>query len=79
MESFSTKLPSYNRQDYLNAWLVLNRLSRGKIAQKLGISHQMVGQILSGKKIPQNRIDQMIEMGIPAELLPKKGNGGGNE
>jgi transcriptional regulator with XRE-family HTH domain len=70
------KPTSPDRQDRLNAWLALNRLSRGKIAERIGVSRSMIGQILSGQKRPASRIRQLIELGIPEELLPKiKSNG----
>lgn len=67
------------RQAHLAAWMAYHGLTRAEIARRIGISQQMVGQILSGKKIPQHRIDQLVNLGIPAEYLPKKGNGDGHE
>jgi len=76
MNGSTIKPTSPNRQDQLNAWLALNRLSRGKIAEKIGVSRSMVGQIMAGQKRPAGRIRQLIDLGIPQDLLPKpKDNG----
>ncbi len=60
-----------SRQQKLNAWLVERGITYQKVADATGLSLGFVGKIFSGKKTPKKRIDQLINMGIPAELLPE--------
>jgi len=69
--SFTAKPHIPTRQDQLNAWLALNRLTRNDIAERMGITGAMVGMILNGtKRATPKRLQQLIDLGIPAYLLP---------
>jgi len=60
-----------SRQARLNAWLVERGITYQQIANATGLSSVFVGKVMSGQKTPKKRIDQLINMGIPAELLPE--------
>lgn len=59
-----------SRQDKLDAFLALRKIQKSEIAKNLGISPQMLTQIFNGRCAPPLTIDKLIEMGIPADLLP---------
>lgn len=61
------------RQQRLNAWLVERGITRQQLAQATGLSVSFIGKVFSGQKTPKKRIDQLINLGIPAELLPEPG------
>ncbi len=66
----------YDRQAALNAWLQLKGLSKVELAKRLGVHPSMVSRIVSGQRSPAKRIEALVKMGIPAELLPKPSNRG---
>jgi transcriptional regulator with XRE-family HTH domain len=59
-----------SRKVRLKAWLVLHEITAKSLADKLGISQQLLSMTLSGVRPDANRIDMLVQLGIPRELLP---------
>ena len=66
----NTKPKFIPRQQRLNAWLVERGITRQQLAEATGLSASFIGKVFSGQKTPKKRIDQLVSMGIPADLLP---------
>lgn len=64
-----------DRQAKLDAFLSVHRISKSHLAQLLGIHVSYVGKICSGERRPKEHIEQLIALGIPAELLPEPNDG----
>ncbi len=71
-ELFHTTNPS--RQARLNAFLVERGVTTTLLAKRLGCARSHVSDIKAGRKTTPHLIRRMIELGIPAELLPEPGN-----
>ncbi|MDR1856317.1 MAG: hypothetical protein LBR22_04060 [Desulfovibrio sp.] len=54
----------------LKAWLLLNDINSKHLAAKLGISPQLMSMTLSGMRPDADRINSLVELGIPRDLLP---------
>ena len=61
----------HDRQAALNAWLQLHRLSKTGLAARLGVHPSMISRIVSGQRAPARRIRQLVELGVPEDLLPE--------
>jgi len=61
---------SPTRQARLKAWLLLNSIEQKDLAEKMGISPQLLSMTLAGRRATKERIDQLISFGIPEDLLP---------
>jgi hypothetical protein len=59
-----------NRKDALRAWLAGNGISKVHIANALNVSPSWITRILSSDHAPAKRIQQLVDFGIPEELLP---------
>lgn len=68
-------LSTPTRQARCEAWLVEHGISKTEIAKQLGIHASYIGKIISGERRPGKHIRLMVEMGIPAHLLPEPGDG----
>lgn len=55
----------------LDAWLAYRDISKKWLAEKLGVHPSMITRIAQGKRAPKKRISQLIELGVPADLLPE--------
>lgn len=66
----------YDRQAALNAWLQLNGLSKASLARRLGVHPSMISRIISGQRAPAERIRQLVDLGIPPQLLPEPSSRG---
>lgn len=64
-------LGKVNRERALSAWLTYHGIERKWLAKELGITPGALTRIIQGKNRPKARIQRLIELGIPAELLPK--------
>lgn len=64
-----------DRQARLDAFLSVHRISKSHLAALLGIHHSYVGKICSGERRPKEHIQRLIDLGIPADLLPQPGDG----
>lgn len=52
------------------AWLALNKTNYSELARKIGVHPSMVEKIFRGVRCTPGRIDQLVEHGVPRELLP---------
>ena len=68
-ELFHTTTPS--RQARLNAFLIQHGVTTTELAKRLGCTISNVSDIKAGRKTTTHLILKMIELGIPAELLPE--------
>lgn len=59
-----------DRQTSLKAWLVYHGVPMHKLASAIGVHPSMVSRIIRGERAPAKRIQQLIALGIPEELLP---------
>lgn len=62
--------PRDDRQARLNAWLAERNVKKKDLAAACGIKPNTLSMILSGERRPARRIQALIDLGIPAELLP---------
>lgn len=60
-----------NRQDSLQAWLAYYRIAKKDLAQKIGVSQSMISKIIRGERAPAARLEQLVALGVPRELLPE--------
>lgn len=58
------------RQASLRAWLAYHGIDNRQLAQELDVHPSMITRIFKGERRPPKRIQQLIERGIPASLLP---------
>lgn len=68
-------LSAPTRQARCEAWLVQYGVTKTALAKHLGIDPTYVGKIIAGERRPQKHIKSLIEMGVPADLLPEPGDG----
>lgn len=68
----NTNPPS--RQAKLKAWLLLHNIEQKQLAEQLGISPQLLSMTLSGRRVSKERLEALIKLGIPRELLPGTSN-----
>lgn len=59
------------RQESLLLWLKRNCIQQGDIASALNIGKNTVSRWLRAETIPSWRYQQLLDFGIPQELLPK--------
>jgi len=55
----------------LRAYLAKNSLSKKELAKKVGVHPSMISRIISGERAPAGRLEQLVALGIPRELLPE--------
>lgn len=58
------------RQELLRIWLGRKKTGFKQLGQKMGISGQAVSELCDGDTIPTRRHAQLVELGVPSELLP---------
>jgi transcriptional regulator with XRE-family HTH domain len=63
--------PDSDRIDELQAYLAKHRVSKKELAKQLGVHPSMISRIISGERAPAGRLDQLVALGIPRELLPE--------
>lgn len=64
-------LKSLTRQECLLIWLYRKKLTAAEIARVCGVTRKSARLWLRAEHLPSYRIKQLLEMGIPIELLPK--------
>lgn len=62
---------SPNRQARLKAWLLLHAIEQKDLAEKMGISQQLLSMTLTGRRTTKGRLEQLAGLGVPVELLPE--------
>lgn len=65
------KTPS--RQARLKAWLAYHGIGYKDLAESIGVHPSMITRLCSGERRTPERIRQLVELGIPPELLPEPG------
>lgn len=68
--SESIQLCKPTRQARLKAWMVEHGIESRVLARAIGISPQMMSMITNGERAPKGRIESLIQLGVPRELLP---------
>lgn len=63
-------IESLTRQEQLVIWLLRRGWSQSDIARKTNTAPQTVGKWLGADTIPPFRHQQLVDLGIPAALLP---------
>lgn len=63
-------LESLTRQERLLVWLRRSGISCVELGEKLGISKSGVSRYFRGDTMPSRHVQKLIDLGIPAELLP---------
>lgn len=58
------------RQDMLSIWLKKNGRTQADIARALEVGEVSVSRWMRAASIPEKRHEQLVKLGIPAELLP---------
>jgi transcriptional regulator with XRE-family HTH domain len=58
------------REAGLKAWLARRGIGHRQLARQLGVHPSMITRIFKGERRPPKRIRQLIDLGIPADLLP---------
>lgn len=69
IEELQLKKPG--RQARLNAWIAQHGLRKCDLARALGVSPAMISEIISGRSAPRGRIEQLVALGVPEDLLPE--------
>lgn len=59
-----------DRQDMLRIFLRQSGITRGDIAELLGVHRQSVSRILNADRALPEHVLRLRELGIPADLLP---------
>ncbi|WP_232034910.1 helix-turn-helix domain-containing protein [Desulfovibrio ferrophilus] len=50
--------------------MVTYGLESRELARAAGVSPQMMSMIISGRRAPRERIERLVQAGVPRELLP---------
>lgn len=59
------------RQDMLCVWLKRNGWTQAEIARALEVGETSISRWMRAERIPEKRHEQLVKLGIPAELLPQ--------
>lgn len=62
---------SPTRQARLKAWLLLHNIEQKDLAEQMGVSQQLLSMTLTGTRATKERLEQLIDLGIPRNLLPE--------
>lgn len=52
-------------------WLKRNGMAKAEIARALEVGESSVARWLKADRVPTRRYEQLLRLGIPAELLPE--------
>ncbi len=61
----------FTRQDMLQAWIRKSDITQTEIARALEVRETTVSRWVRAETISTRRHEQLVKLGIPAELLPK--------
>lgn len=67
----SPNLSSLTRQEALRLWLSRNSLTFSELGRRLGVTPNSVSKLCDQETMPTRRHAQLVDQGIPAELLPR--------
>ncbi|UIJ36906.1 helix-turn-helix domain-containing protein [Desulfobaculum bizertense] len=65
------KFTNTERMAELHKWMTLNGQTVVALAAKCQCSPATISNILTGKRAPAIRIEQLVYFGVPRELLPE--------
>lgn len=65
-----------SRQARLNGWLAERGIQKSSLAEATGVSLSYMSHILAGKRQPGHVIRRLVDLGIPADLLPEPAKNG---
>jgi len=60
-----------DRQINFDVWAIRNRITRNWLGEKVGVHPSMISKIIRGQKTTPRIIEELIQLGVPAELLPR--------
>jgi transcriptional regulator with XRE-family HTH domain len=49
----------------------ISNIEQKDLAEKMGISQQLLSMTLAGRRTTKERLEQLVSLGIPEDLLPK--------
>lgn len=58
------------RQELLRIWLYRRGITKTQIAKAIGVTIMAVTHWFESERIPTRRHSQLVDLGIPPELLP---------
>lgn len=70
-------LSRVDRVTALRTWLAYNGLDQAQLARELGVAPSFLSLLFQGKRRSRRIIADLVERGVPEELLPAPGNGPG--
>lgn len=62
-----------DRQINFDVWAIRNRITRNWLAEKVGVHPTMISKIIRGQKNTPRIIEELVQLGVPADLLPRPG------
>lgn len=72
-ESLHPQKPT--RQARLKAWMATYGIEARGLARAAGVSPQMMSMIIAGRRAPRERIERLVQAGVPSDLLPEPSEG----
>ena len=68
--SFDANLTNLNRQEALEVWKRRTGISFAEMGRRIGVTGENVSKLCAQETMPIHRHAQLVEIGVPAELLP---------
>ncbi len=66
-----TNLTILNRQEALDLWKKRAGLSFAEMGRRIGVTGENVSKLCAKETMPPHRHQQLLDLGVPIELLPK--------
>ncbi len=66
-------MPEYielSRLERLIIWMRRNNINFSEIGESLGITRMSAGRLCKAERIPSSRHRELVQLGIPTDLLP---------
>lgn len=66
-------MPEYielTRLERLIIWMRRNNINFSEIGESLGITRMSAGRLCKAERIPSSRHRELVQLGIPTDLLP---------
>ncbi|WP_035104267.1 helix-turn-helix domain-containing protein [Desulfohalovibrio reitneri] len=70
-------LSAVDRERALRAWLVYHGIGEKRLAEQCGVTPSTITRLIKGQRCSRKLIGMLVDMGIPASLLPSPGPGPG--
>lgn len=67
----ATNLSPLTRQEALRVWMGRNGLTFAEMARRMDVTSNNVSKLCDQDTMPVHRHEQLLGMGVPAELLPE--------